>query len=134
MRFVSALLTLLLTSTTYALADEIRGKQITFSVPYSRVTVRVLKDGHVLITGTNDDCKSPSGQIGGEAMIGQPFHTEFSCVRRGHTETWRLDSTASFDGNVLNINESWASDSPGTARPYTQHESITISGNTCTGS
>jgi hypothetical protein len=114
------------------MADDILGKQISFKTQYGGYQLRILKDGHIFMTTSGSDCRSPSGQIGGEAIIGQSLTREFTCYsRRGQQQHHQLNSNASFSGGVLDITETWSSNVASSTT--TQHTVLTINGNRCSG-
>lgn len=124
---------LFLLLSTSAFADDIIGKQISFRTGSMTTTIRVLNDGHLLITGATDDCKSPSGEIGGEAFIGRAFRNDFTCSRPGQVNNYTLSATASFNGNVLRITQDWTQKVEGKAYRSRQTYVLNINGGACSG-
>jgi len=133
---VPLVLSILAFATTSAEAQQsILGKTITFRAAATKVTtqLRVLKDGHILISNPGGECRtSGGGDAGGEAIIGQSMTTSFSCINRGRQLNYTTSSTASFDGSTLTLRQTWVMN--GEPNPGSQDTTLVLQGATCSGS
>lgn len=110
-------------------AEDIRGKTITFSREGvdERTVVRVLRNGHVLISSDGPGFRSacPRGSQGSEAILGRTHRYQRGCGERPTRATTR----ASYANGRLSI-----SDEHQAGHTFYTNWSIHVSGRTCSGS
>jgi len=111
--------------------EAILGKQIVYTAPPAReLSVRILRDGHILISMVGSECHPKGGFSGGEAKIGDSMSVSFSCKLGGTVTNYTVQSTASFENGILNIEENWTRNGVGV-----RHQtSIKVNGSSCSGS
>lgn len=121
-------------SSSMAKAQEVLGKQIQFRSLETTHVLKILKDGHILLTSSGNDCRSSTGEVGGEAFIGRTISVSFDCQRGGKQSHFTTTSTASFAGGVLRIEERWTEFVSGRRMgSTTQVTVLRIDGSSCTG-
>jgi hypothetical protein len=134
MRAFSLALLCVVVSSSMGNAQEILGKQLSFTTPYGTTLIAVLNDGHILITDEGKNCEhSEGGQTGGEAFIDKPLTRSFSCRVKGVGPGYHLRSSASFLRRVLRIKQIWKVSFSGKTSSTTQTTVLTINGASCSG-
>jgi hypothetical protein len=110
--------------------QTILGKSISYFDGSNTQTIRLLRNGHILTSMVGSECRPNGGLSGGEAIVGGTATASFSCKLAGKMTTYEVQSTASFENGVLNIQENWTMDGQPSAR---QKTSIVINGSVCSG-